>query len=224
MQWHKWENNVRFSTQNSLKSAVVCLPQRTDARDRIQQTLSEKLRSYDDWWWISKWLCGYWEHVGWGISQKTSSLQWEAFPDPAAFLCPNPHPSLPSSVHHLVKSLPFLSFGTEARVLSPLLTLWPANHPFIPWLPPFLSPFSQLTPLEKKLSPLLYQLIFFPCVSAVRFPAEECVFVVYSPSETLRVSAKCIGAGLLLSSAHWMPPLLKGLYSSNWLFIHLITA
>lgn len=69
--------------------------------------------------------------VGWDFSQKTSSLQWEAFPAPAAFLCPNPHASLPPSVHHLLKSSPFLSFG----FCLPSLTLWPPSHPFIPPIP-----------------------------------------------------------------------------------------
>lgn len=69
--------------------------------------------------------------VGWDFSQKTSSLQWEAFPAPAAFLCPNPHASLPHSVHHLLKSSPFLSFG----FCLPSLTLWPPSHPSIPPIP-----------------------------------------------------------------------------------------
>lgn len=128
-------------------------------------------------------------HVGWGISQKTSSLQWEASPIPSAFLCPNPHPSLPPSVHHLVKSSPFLSLGTEARVLSPLFNTLACQTSFHS----LASSLSCNPFLQKELSHLLYQLIFFfSCVAAVHFPAEECMFVVYSPSETLRASVKCI--------------------------------
>lgn len=102
-------------------------------------------------------------------------------------------PSRPS-VHHLVKSSPFLSFGTEARVLSPLfntLACQPSFHS-----PLASSPlFSQPTPPERAVSsPLSINLFFFFFLSgaAVHFPAEECMFVVYSPSETLRASVKCI--------------------------------
>lgn len=92
---------------------------------------------------------------------------------PAAFLYPNPHPSLPPSVHHLVKSSPFLSFGTEARVLSPLfntLACQPSFHS-----PLASSPlFSQLTPPERAVSsPLSINLFFFSFFSVVPL----CIFL-----------------------------------------------
>lgn len=90
-------------------------------------------------------------------------------------------PSLPPSVHHLLKSSPFLSFG----FFLPSLTLWPASRPFIPRLPP--PPHKPNLP-QKEPSPLLYQFNLAVC-----FPLEECMFVVYSPSERpLRASVKCI--------------------------------
>lgn len=111
--------------------------------------------------------------VGWDISQKTSSLQWEAFPVPAAFLCPNPYASLPPSVHHLLKSSPFLSFG----FCLPSLTLWPASHPFSPPLPHTHRHTKPKLP-QKEPSPRLCQFNLAVC-----FRAEECMFVVYSHSE-----------------------------------------
>lgn len=155
-----------------------------------QPPLIRNCKSYNDLRWISKRFYKYWGHVGWDISQETSSLQWEASRIPAAFLCPNPHPSLLQSIILWNPRLFFL-WGLKPGFCLPSLTLWPARHPFIPCLPR--NPL-----LQKELSHLLYQLIFiffFPplsCAAAVHFPAEECLFVVYSPSETLRASVKFI--------------------------------
>lgn len=82
--------------------------------------------------------------------------------------------------------LPGLPLGTEARVLSALLTLWPPHILFISWLPPLFSQPSSHTTASS--SSINSSFISSGC-GAFLFPssAEECVFVVYSPSETRRV-------------------------------------
>lgn len=157
-------------------AAVNNLLERDDKLEGSRQPpLIRTCTSSNDLWWISKRFYKYWGHVGWDIAQETSSLQWEASLVPAAFLCPNPHPSLLQSIILWNPRLFFLS-GLKPGFCLPSLTLWPARHPFIPCLPPFLSPFLQPIPPERAVSSSLsinLYFLFFPPLS----PVLLCIFL-----------------------------------------------
>lgn len=122
---------------------------------------------------------------------------------------------LPSLLHSIILWNPCLFFlsGLKPRFCLLSLALWPARHPFSPLASSLLLPLSHSRSC-KELSHLLYQLIFFHphplCGAAVHFLAEECMFVVNSPIETLWTSDKCIvvwisiKAALLDSFPLWM--------------------